>query len=180
MVFSEPPLWKSARLDPTHGLTGWLLLDWDIKEEVGRAVIQPSPAGLRLFSRRAVVLYARSQRLAPREPGNFRLMRLPAVPRLPLVDEIADRHPFESANKRGESLFAAMEVDALTKSIGKIDPGSPRLPWIDLPRVNVKDVRPPGAQDRMHAREPQGVGNEPEIAAAAPRDPTLSHSNADA
>src|SRR5437588_6569657 len=87
-----------------------------------------------------------------------------ATTRVPPIDEIAERHPLESANKRGEALLASMKVDALAKPIGCLDPRHARLPRIDLPRVDVKDVRHSGAQDRAHALKPQREGNEPEVA----------------
>jgi hypothetical protein len=39
----------------------------------------------------------------------------------PSVDKIANQHPVESANQRGEPLFALMEVDALATSIDEIE-----------------------------------------------------------
>jgi hypothetical protein len=42
-------------------------------------------------------------------------------PSPPSVDKIANQHPVESANQRGEPLFALMEVDALATSIDEIE-----------------------------------------------------------
>ena len=39
----------------------------------------------------------------------------------PSLDKIANQYPVESANQRGEPLFALMEVDALAKSIDQIE-----------------------------------------------------------
>jgi hypothetical protein len=39
----------------------------------------------------------------------------------PSLDRIANQHPVESANQRGEPPFALMEVDALANSIDQIE-----------------------------------------------------------
>src|ERR1700756_3564321 len=98
--------------------------------------------------------------------------------RRPPVDQIAERNPFECTNKRGEAPFTSLKVDALAKPICGLDPSHAGLPCIDLPRVDVKDVRYPRPQDPAHAPKPQQVGNEPEVAAPAPRDPALAEPDA--
>src|SRR5258707_14214839 len=97
---------------------------------------------------------------------------------MPSIDEIADRQPLETADKRSEARLATVKVHALAKPIGRLDAGDERLARIDLPRVDVKDVGHPGAQDRTHALNPQRVGNEPEIAAPTPRNPAFAESDA--
>src|SRR5439155_24313167 len=87
-------------------------------------------------------------------------------------------NPFECVNKRGEAPFTSLKVDAMAKPMCSFDPGHAGLPRIDLPRVDVKDVRYPRPQDTAHAPEPRQIGNEPEVAAPAPRDSALAEPDA--
>jgi hypothetical protein len=89
---------------------------------------------------------------------------------VPSIDEIADRHPLEISDKRSEALLTPVKIDSMTKSMCGLDPGYTRLPGIDLPRVDVKDIGHPGAQDRAHALKPQWIRNQPEVTASAPGD----------
>jgi hypothetical protein len=93
---------------------------------------------------------------------------------VPPIDQIANRYPRESADQSGETFLAAMQVDALAKPIGGLYAGDARLPGIDLPGVDVKDVGHPRAQDRAYALTPQRIGDEPEIAAPTPRYPPFA------
>src|SRR6266700_1155707 len=101
-----------------------------------------------------------------------------ATTRVPPVDQIAERNPFECANKRGEAPFTSLKVDAVAKPICGLDPSHAGLPRIDFPRVDVKDLRHPRPQDPAHAPEPRQIGNKPEVAAPAPRDPALAEPDA--
>src|SRR5580692_1044304 len=100
------------------------------------------------------------------------------MPGVQPVDQVANWNPLECANKRSEAPFTSLKVDAMAKPIGSLDPCHAGLPWIDLPRVDVKGVRHPRPQYPAYAPEPQLIGNEPEVAASAPRDPVLAEPDA--
>src|SRR6516225_3042726 len=59
-----------------------------------------------------------------------------------------------------------------------LEPLHARLPGIDLPRMEIEDVRQSGALYCANALVPQSVGNQKEIAAAAPRDPAPAKADA--
>ena len=101
-----------------------------------------------------------------------------AMARVPPINEITERHPPESADERGEALLTPMQIDPLAKPVDRLDAGHMRLPWINLPRVDVKYVRVSGVQDRAHALEPHRIGNETKVAATPPRDPAPPEPNA--
>ena len=58
----------------------------------------------------------------------------------------------------------------MAKPVIATDAFDPRLIGVDLPRVDVENIRLTAAEDASDALPEDGVGNEPEVAAAAPRE----------
>src|ERR1043166_4381428 len=96
----------------------------------------------------------------------------------PAVDQLTERHPLESGDQRREAFFAAFEIDPVPESGDRVEAVHVRLPGIDLPWMQIEDVRTSRTQDRTPPPAPHPVRDEPKIPAASPGDPAPAHSHA--
>ena len=96
-----------------------------------------------------------------------------SVSRAVLREQVADRRPLEVAEQGIEPRLATTEIDVMPEAAAPRQAVDPRLSRIDLPRVNVEDVRHAAGQDAGDAAAEEAVREETEVAAAAPRNALL-------
>ena len=61
----------------------------------------------------------------------------------PAIDQLAERHPCESAGKRCKPLFAAFKIDAVPELTDGVEALHVGLAGIDFPWMQIEDVGAP-------------------------------------